>query len=108
MSSAAASGHLDIQTTQNLYGWVSEEAEQRTVAQWQTLTAGWRTVSQKVASAALVAGAGRQRPLHPRAQLGDLRAGAAGAATDGVLVAHAARPPGVSLAAGGPGDVARV
>ena len=36
-------GHLDIQTTQNLYGWVSEEAEQRTVAQWQTLTAGWRT-----------------------------------------------------------------
>jgi integrase len=36
-------GHLDIQTTQNLYGWVSEEAEQRTVAQWQALTAGWRT-----------------------------------------------------------------
>ena len=36
-------GHLDIQTTQNLYGWVSEEAEQRTVAQWQKLTAGWRT-----------------------------------------------------------------
>jgi len=36
-------GHLDIQTTQNLYGWVSEEAEQRTVAQWQTLTAGWRS-----------------------------------------------------------------
>jgi integrase len=36
-------GHLDIQTTQNLYGWVSEEAEQRTVAQWQQLTAAWRT-----------------------------------------------------------------
>jgi integrase len=36
-------GHLDIQTTQNLYGWVSEDAEQRTVAQWQELTAGWRT-----------------------------------------------------------------
>jgi integrase len=36
-------GHLDIQTTQNLYGWVSEEAEQRTVAQWQQLTATWRT-----------------------------------------------------------------
>ena len=36
-------GHLDIQTTQNLYGWVSEEAEQRTVAQWQALSAGWRT-----------------------------------------------------------------
>jgi integrase len=38
-------GHLDIQTTQNLYGWVSEDAEQRTVAQWQQLTAGWRTES---------------------------------------------------------------
>jgi integrase len=36
-------GHADIQTTQNLYGWVSEEDEQRTVAQWQQLTAGWRT-----------------------------------------------------------------
>ncbi len=36
-------GHLDIQTTQNLYGWVSEDAEQRTVAQWQQLTATWRT-----------------------------------------------------------------
>ncbi len=36
-------GHADIQTTQNLYGWVSEEAEQRTAAQWQALTAGWRT-----------------------------------------------------------------
>lgn len=36
-------GHADIQTTQNLYGWLSEEAEQRTVAQWQQLTAGWRT-----------------------------------------------------------------
>jgi integrase len=36
-------GHLDIQTTQDLYGWVSEDAEQRTVAKWQQLTAGWRT-----------------------------------------------------------------
>jgi integrase len=36
-------GHRDIQTTQNLYGWVSEEAEQRTVAQWRELTAAWRT-----------------------------------------------------------------
>ena len=39
MSSAAASGISDIQTTQNLYGWVSEDAEQRTVAEWQQLTA---------------------------------------------------------------------
>ena len=36
-------GHADIRTTQNLYGWVSEEAEQRTVAQWQQLAAPWRT-----------------------------------------------------------------
>lgn len=36
-------GHLNIQTTQDLYGWVSEDAEQRTVAQWQQLTAAWRT-----------------------------------------------------------------
>lgn len=36
-------GHADIQTTQNLYGWVSEDAEQRTVAQWQQITASWRT-----------------------------------------------------------------
>ena len=36
-------GHLDIQTTQNLYGWVSEDVEQRTVAEWQQLTATWRT-----------------------------------------------------------------
>jgi integrase len=36
-------GHADIQTTQNLYGWVSEEAEQRTVAEWRALTERWRT-----------------------------------------------------------------
>ena len=36
-------GHMDIQTTQNLYGWVSEDAEQCTVAQWQQITAAWRT-----------------------------------------------------------------
>jgi integrase len=36
-------GHTDIQTTQNLYGWVSEEAEQRTVAEWKALTGRWRT-----------------------------------------------------------------
>ena len=35
-------GHADIQTTQNIYGWVSEEAEQRTVAEWKALTGHWR------------------------------------------------------------------
>ena len=38
-------GHADIQTTQNLYGWVSEEAEQRTVAEWKALTERWRAES---------------------------------------------------------------
>ena len=84
-------GHLDIQTTQNLYGWVSEDAEQRTVAQWQQLTAGWRT--------------DEPRSLAPRSRqaldgsglyteernLAAVAAGAAGAAADGVLAAHAAR-----------------
>ena len=35
-------GHADIQTTQNLYGWVSEEAEQRTIADWKAITERWR------------------------------------------------------------------
>lgn len=35
-------GHRDIQTTQNLYGWVSEDDEQRTLAQWRSLTERWR------------------------------------------------------------------
>jgi site-specific recombinase XerD len=35
-------GHADIQTTLNLYGWVTEDAELRTLAGWRTFCAGWR------------------------------------------------------------------
>ena len=35
-------GHADIQTTINLYGWVTEDAEMRAVAEWQRFSAGWR------------------------------------------------------------------
>jgi integrase/recombinase XerD len=35
-------GHADIQTTLNLYGWVTEDAELRTLADWRTFCAGWR------------------------------------------------------------------
>jgi site-specific recombinase XerD len=35
-------GHADIQTTLNLYGWVSEDAELRALADWASWCAGWR------------------------------------------------------------------
>lgn len=35
-------GHLDIQTTLNLYGWVTEDAEMRTVPNWTSYVDGWR------------------------------------------------------------------
>ena len=35
-------GHADIQTTVNLYGWVSEDAELRALADWRSFCAGWR------------------------------------------------------------------
>ncbi len=35
-------GHADIQTTLNLYGWVSEDAELRALADWRSFCAGWR------------------------------------------------------------------
>jgi integrase/recombinase XerD len=35
-------GHADIQTTLNLYGWVTEDAELRTLADWRAFCAGWR------------------------------------------------------------------
>ena len=35
-------GHADIQTTLTLYGWVTEDAELRTLADWRTFCAGWR------------------------------------------------------------------
>jgi site-specific recombinase XerD len=35
-------GHADIQTTVNLYGWVSEDAELRALADWRSFCSGWR------------------------------------------------------------------
>jgi integrase/recombinase XerD len=35
-------GHADIQTTLNLYGWVSEDAELRALADWRSFCSGWR------------------------------------------------------------------
>jgi integrase len=34
-------GHSDVQTTQNIYAWVTEDAELRAVADWQALSARW-------------------------------------------------------------------
>jgi len=35
-------GHADIQTTLTLYGWVTEDAELRALADWRSFCAGWR------------------------------------------------------------------
>jgi integrase len=34
-------GHADVQTTMNLYGWVTDDAELRAAADWQRLIANW-------------------------------------------------------------------
>lgn len=35
-------GHADVQTTLSIYGWVTADAEMRTVAQWKSFVAGWK------------------------------------------------------------------
>jgi site-specific recombinase XerD len=35
-------GHADIQTTLNLYGWVTEDAELRALADWRRFCTSWR------------------------------------------------------------------
>jgi integrase len=35
-------GHADVQTTMDLYGWVTEDAELRAVAGWRSFAEGWR------------------------------------------------------------------
>lgn len=35
-------GHLDVQTTLSVYGWVTEDAELRAVADWRTFAQGWK------------------------------------------------------------------
>lgn len=36
-------GHADVQTTQDLYAHVTDDADMRTVAEWRAFAAGWRT-----------------------------------------------------------------
>ena len=36
-------GHADVQTTMDLYGWVTEDAEMRAAAEWRRFAEGWRT-----------------------------------------------------------------
>ena len=35
-------GHTDVQTTLNVYAWVTDDAELRAVADWRAFTAHWR------------------------------------------------------------------
>jgi integrase len=35
-------GHTDVQTTLNVYAWVTDDAELRAVADWRSFTAHWR------------------------------------------------------------------
>ena len=38
-------GHADVQTTLELYAHVTEDADMRSVAEWQAFTAGWRATA---------------------------------------------------------------
>lgn len=35
-------GHLDVQTTTSIYGWVTADAEMRSIAGWRNYVAGWK------------------------------------------------------------------
>lgn len=37
-------GHQDMQTTTSIYGWVTADAEMRSLAQWRNYVAGWKDV----------------------------------------------------------------
>lgn len=38
-------GHADVQTTLNIYGHVTEDAELRAAADWAAVTRGWLAAS---------------------------------------------------------------
>ncbi|OZD78871.1 hypothetical protein CH260_03545 [Rhodococcus sp. 05-2256-B2] len=40
-------GHAQVQTTLDLYGWVTEEAELRSVAEWRTYAQGWHLPAEQ-------------------------------------------------------------
>jgi len=35
-------GHADVQTTPSTYGWVTADAEMRSLAHWKNYVAGWK------------------------------------------------------------------
>jgi site-specific recombinase XerD len=45
-------GHAHVQTTMDLYGWVTEEAAMRPVAEWQRFAAGWPVRGDEAADTA--------------------------------------------------------
>ena len=46
-------GHADVQTTLNIYGHVTDDAEMRAVAEWKAFTAGWPAASARAGQAGL-------------------------------------------------------
>ena len=38
-------GHADIQTTLSTYGWVTDDAQMRSLADWKTFTSGWKDLT---------------------------------------------------------------
>ena len=46
-------GHADMQTTLNIYGHVTDDAEMRAVAEWKAFTAGWPAASAQAGQAGL-------------------------------------------------------
>ncbi|WP_273491305.1 tyrosine-type recombinase/integrase [Gordonia otitidis] len=40
-------GHADVQTTLSIYGWVTEDAEMRSVGQWKSYVAGWKGLHEQ-------------------------------------------------------------
>jgi integrase len=45
-------GHAHVQTTMDLYGWVTEEAAMRPVSEWRRFAAGWPVGQDEPADAA--------------------------------------------------------
>jgi integrase/recombinase XerD len=35
-------GHADVQTTLSTYGWVTQDAAMRSLAEWKNYVAGWK------------------------------------------------------------------
>ena len=46
-------GHADVQTTLNIYGHVTDDAEMRAVAEWKAFTAGWPAAATRAGQTGL-------------------------------------------------------